>query len=252
MLVYGALVESNRLVVEYITLPLPKWPEALRGYRLALLADMHLRDIYTEKLAERAVAAALAEKPDAYVIPGDVIAYWKPGALAMAEDILAPLRGQNVILTTGNHEYDGGDPEPLLELASSLGFHVLRNEAFFDGQITWVGIESAKVGAHQPGKAMDQACVLPYPRIVVWHEPDMVDELPGSADLMLSGHSHGGQFLFPGGFAPMHTKLGRKYPRGFYSQAPTPLYVSRGLGTTGPPSRLNCPPELSILSLIPG
>jgi predicted MPP superfamily phosphohydrolase len=69
---------------------------------------------------------------------------------------------------------------------------------------------------------------------------------------MMSGHSHGGQFRFPGGYTPMHTDLGRAHPRGFYPDAPTPLYVSRGIGTTGPPSRFNCPPEVAILTLMPG
>lgn len=77
----------------------------------------------------------------------------------------------------------------------------------------------------------------------------MVDQLPIEASLMLSGHSHGGQFISPWGWAPMKTRGGKKYVRGFYPDAPTPIYVSRGLGTTGPPSRLFCPPEVTILTL---
>ena len=79
----------------------------------------------------------------------------------------------------------------------------------------------------------------------------MVDLLPTGCILQLSGHSHGGQFTFPGGFTPMHTKLGEKYVRGFYPEASTPIYVSKGIGTTFLPSRLNCAPEVSILTLVP-
>ena len=98
---------------------------------------------------------------------------------------------------------------------------------------------------------MAAARKLGGPIIALWHEPDVVDHLPKGAALMLSGHSHGGQFTFPGGYTPMHTLNGRKYVRGFFPHAPTPLYVSRGIGTTGPPSRLNCAPEVSLLELTP-
>lgn len=248
VLVYGALVESHQLVVEEIDLELPDWPESLDGYKIALLADMHLRDKYTVALAKKAVAAALEHEPDAFVIPGDIVAYWKPETLDMSLEVLEPLKGQKIIVTTGNHEFWGSDPGPLFELCEMLGFIGLRNESHFDGQITWIGIESAKSGKANPRQALANT---KSPRIVVWHEPDAVDQLAGSASLMLSGHSHGGQFRFPGGFTPMYTKMGRNYPRGFYPLEPTPLYVSRGLGTTGPPSRFNCPPELTILRLQP-
>jgi hypothetical protein len=88
------------------------------------------------------------------------------------------------------------------------------------------------------------------PRLAIWHEPDAVRFLPAVFDLMLSGHSHGGQFVFPGGFIPMTTKNGRKYIGGFYSNATTPLFVTKGVGTTGPPSRFLCPPEVVLLTLI--
>jgi predicted MPP superfamily phosphohydrolase len=249
MLVYGTLVESNRLVVERRRLRLSGWPKSLDGFRIAVLADLHLRDEYSERLGERAIAAAIAEEPNVFAIPGDVIAYWKPGALDMARRVLEPLRGRPVVLSFGNHEHECGHVPELIAMAKELGFTVLLNEAHFDGQVTWVGVDSAKMEQHEPEAAMARAHTLPAPRVVLWHEPDMVDHLPSGAALMLSGHSHGGQFRFPGGFTPMYTRLGKRYPGGFYPKAPTPLYVSRGIGTTGPPSRFNCPPEVSILTL---
>jgi predicted MPP superfamily phosphohydrolase len=90
----------------------------------------------------------------------------------------------------------------------------------------------------------------PDPVIVLWHEPDAVDLLPSGAHLMIAGHSHGGQWRFPWGWTPMTTRNGRKYIEGFFPDAPTPLYVSRGVGTTGPPARLGALPEVSILRLM--
>jgi predicted MPP superfamily phosphohydrolase len=107
--------------------------------------------------------------------------------------------------------------------------------------------------ASKPDEAMNAAKALAadLPKIVLWHEPDAVDFLPTGANLMLSGHSHGGQFVLPGGWAPKHSTMGRKYVRGFYPNAKTPIFVTSGVGTTFLPSRFNCPPEVAILTLNP-
>ena len=69
------------------------------------------------------------------------------------------------------------------------------------------------------------------------------------AILQLSGHSHGGQFKVPYNLTPMTSANGDKYRDGFYPDASTPLFVTRGVGTTGPPSRFLCPPQVAILTL---
>lgn len=251
-LIYGALVEANRLVLERRRLRLPGWPKAHNGVRLAVLADMHVRDTYSAELALRAVTMAIDAKPDFILIPGDLVARWMPGVLELLTEVLRPLAECEipVVVSMGNHECEGGPVEPMIEMCEAFGFKVLRNEAWRHRGITFAGIESANIFRADPEKTMDAACALGGPIVVMWHEPDVVDQLPSGAALMISGHSHGGQFTFPGGFTPMHTVNGKKYVRGFFPQAPTPLYVSRGVGTTGPPSRLNCPPEISLLELV--
>jgi predicted MPP superfamily phosphohydrolase len=85
--------------------------------------------------------------------------------------------------------------------------------------------------------------------VALFHEPDFVDEVPKHISLQLSGHSHGGQICLPGGFS-VHSPFGaRKYVAGFYPNARVPLYVTRGIGTTGPDLRTFCRPEVSILTL---
>lgn len=252
-LIYGALVESKNLTIERRVLKLPNWPERLNGYTIAVLADLHLRDIYAFELALRAVDAAIKERPDMIVIPGDIVSYWKPGMVNHMHLLFAALAesGIPVIVSLGNRDYVKGSPFPIIDACERYGFQLLRNSAWSNGVIRWVGLDSAKVHRHRVQRAFDEASLLAedQPIVVLWHEPDMVDELPEGAALMISGHSHGGQFRFPGGFTPMHTRLGERFVRGFYPLASTPIYVSRGIGTTGPPSRLNCPPEVSILQL---
>lgn len=249
MLTYGVLYEANRLVVERRVLRLPGWRKSLSGYKIALLTDMHLRDHYSVELARQAVSLALIEDPDMVVLGGDQVAYWKESSEDMLADVLEPLllMNGNVVAIAGNREYWCDDASRLAPVLDALNIRYLRNESWHHGGIDWIGIDSANAKRAQPMEALKG--VGDGPAIVLWHEPDVVDEIPFVADLMLSGHTHGGQFRFPGGFTPMHSRNGRKYLSGFFPHTRIPLYVSRGIGTTGPPSRFLCPPEVSILTV---
>jgi len=253
-LAYGALVESKRLTVERRVLNLPRWPKRLEGYTIAVLADLHVRDLYSVELAQRAVALALDENPDIVVLPGDLVGHWRSNSPWLLEAVLEPLllMGGAVIATPGNHEYWGGDASLLAPILDELNIRYLRNQLWRHAGITWVGIDSLNAGKANPGGVLSEALVSDDPVVVLWHEPDAVDLLPAGADLMIAGHSHGGQWRFPWGWTPMTTRNGRKYVEGFFPEAPTPLYVSRGVGTTGPPARLGVLPEVSILRLMPG
>src|SRR2546423_13995933 len=120
MLLYGAFVESERLVLVRKTLRLPCWPDSLKGYRIALIADFHLRDKHTVALTRRAVEAVVAEKPDIVVIAGDFVGYWKPESPWLIGDALESLREMagRVLAVPGNHDYWAGDAallEPICE-----------------------------------------------------------------------------------------------------------------------------------------
>ena len=249
MLTYGVLYESNHLVLERRRLKLPGWKKSLDGFTIALVTDLHLKDHYSIELAKQAIAMALDQEPDMVVLGGDLVAYWQEGSEDMLAEVLEPLllMNGNVVAIPGNREYWCGVAERMRPVMDALNIRFLRNESWRHAGIEWIGIDSANAGMSDPYEAVRGT--EEGPAIVLWHEPDMVDSLPFSADLMLSGHSHGRQFRFPGGFTPMHSKNGRKYVSGFFEETPVPLYVSRGVGTTGPPSRFLCPPEGSLLTL---
>jgi hypothetical protein len=249
MLVYGVLTESKRLVVERHTLYLKGWPKRLNGFRIAVVGDLHLRDSYSVELAQRAIALTLDEEPDMVALVGDFVAYWKPSCARMLGETLEPLMlmNGNVVAVPGNHDYFAGNPSLLAPILEELNIKLLRNGAWRHAGVTWVGIDSYNKRRSKPVEAMAQADDDPV--VVLWHEPDPVDQLPPGAALQLSGHSHGGQFRFPGGIIPMKSRNGEKYVDGFYPDASTPVFVTRGVGTTGPPSRFLCPPDVSILTL---
>ncbi len=251
-LLYGALVEAYRLRTERRTLRLPRWPARLDGYRVAVIADAHIRDRASIEMTQEAVALALAEDPDLVLIPGDTIAYWKRGLLDMVEEAYAGLASMSgrILAVPGNHDYFGGDAAWLEPVFNRLGIRLLQNSCHRQDGVNWVGVDSEVAGRADPYGAIMQSDPAD-PIVVLWHEPDMVDRLPRGPELMVSGHSHGGQFTTPWGWAPATSHLGSRYLRGFYRRTPVPLYVSKGVGTTGPPARLFCPAEVSILTLRP-
>jgi hypothetical protein len=94
------------------------------------------------------------------------------------------------------------------------------------------------------------------PVILMAHEPDFADVVVQHPrfpliDLMLSGHSHGGQIRLPFTGPLVLPPMGRKYPEGHYRFKQMQLYVNRGIGTVGLPFRLNCPPEITVVTLQP-
>lgn len=250
LLAYGALVEAKRLTLEKLTLRLPDWPQRLNGLRIAHISDLHLRDEYSLELAVRAARMVVDEQPDAVAITGDFVGYWKAESPWLIEQALAPLVGMNapILAVPGNHDHFFDGVRYLRPILDELGIRLLQNESVSECGVQWVGVDSANMHRDDVRAAFANAR-NDLPTIVLWHEPDLVDRLPRRCDLMLAGHSHGGQFLAPWGWAPMTTRNGRRYRHGFYPDAATPLYVSRGVGTTGPPSRLFCPPEVTILVL---
>ncbi len=249
-LVYGALVESKRLVVDRYDIPLPGLPERLDGYRIAILGDFHIGHLWSMENAQIAIDLALDESPDMVALVGDYVSYWDISSPEKLGEVFEPLLMMNgsVVAVPGNHDYRKGSPEILRVIFDELNIRLLRNENWTHDGICWVGIDSANAGHDEPGRAFVNAS--DEPRIVLWHEPDVVVNLPeGEALLQISGHSHGGQFRFPFGLTPMTSKNGDKYRDGFYPEAPTPIFVTRGVGTTGPPSRFLCPPQVAILTL---
>lgn len=250
LLLYGGLFETDRLVKESSTLWLPRWPESLDGYRVGLLTDLHLRDSESIALTQTAIEACLDERPDAIVICGDLVDFWKPEShdilvYALAGLELAPCLK---VAVPGNHDYYGGGPEQLLPALEPLGVRLLRNESLVHDGIRWVGMDSAVMGRSD---LLEAFCGVPRDEatVLLWHEPEIVPAAPDFVSLMLSGHSHGGQFCTPWGWAPGRAYLGSTFLSGFFEDAPVPLYVSRGIGITGPPARLFCRPEVAILTL---
>ena len=176
-----------------------------------------------------------------------------PRCVEILREIVCPLR----YAVMGNHDYVLGPVQIRAELAKAsipllLNQHIAIERA---GQQMWLaGVADPVIS--QP----DLRLALPEqpdgPVILLAHGPDFADTVvadPRGAlvDLMLAGHSHGGQICLPIVGALTRPAGAKKYFEGLYRVGAMQVYVNRGIGTVGLPFRLNCPPEISLFTLRP-
>jgi predicted MPP superfamily phosphohydrolase len=226
--------------------------------RLAVGATLrlaHLTDLHTTGLGvvERRLLAALDEEPpDVVVITGDTLhesgdyERCRPLLRALGE-LRAPL---GVFMVPGNWETAVAHPD-LRGFLREQGVTLLRNESVELSPGLWlVGLDDAAFGAPD----LDRACArVPAgaARIVLVHEPGEFDELAGRCEIVLAGHTHGGQVRLPF-LPPLHLPMRcGDYVAGWYEKADSRMYVSRGIGMSGIPLRFCCRPELAILEVRP-
>ncbi|MES9523977.1 metallophosphoesterase [Streptomyces capoamus] len=234
--------------VKRVTVPLAKLPRAAHGFRIAVVSDIHLGPVLGRGFAQRVVDTVNATRPDLIAVVGDLV----DGSvedLGPAAAPLARLRARHgAYFVTGNHEYFSG-AEQWVEEVRELGLHPLRNARtelpFFDlAGVDDVQGESEGQGPDF-GKALGdrdraRACVL------LAHQPVQIHEsVRYGVDLQLSGHTHGGQ-LWPGSLL---AAAANPTVAGLDRYGDTQLYVSRGAGAWGPPTRVGAPSDVTVIEL---
>ena len=264
---YSGEIARHELRVEEYSVHLPRLPEAFRGMRIAQISDIHYFE-WTESFFLRQVVDHVNNlKPDMVVLTGDFVTYgpvrWPsedahkrfalrhmPECASILSGIRCPLR----YATLGNHDMMVGGRYVYGDLINQ-GLPVLRNRAVAlerNGQRLWlIGLGSACARDVDTERAFPDSAVRDREAtIVLAHEPDILPQIAKlDADLMLSGHTHGGQVclpFLPPAFLPQY---GKKYVQGWFRSGSTQLYVNRGIGTIGVPFRVNCPPEITLLTL---
>jgi predicted MPP superfamily phosphohydrolase len=250
--------EADDLQVTHRDIHLASWPQSAPPLTVGFLADMHCYNAASVARTRRAVTLLLAQKPDVVFLGGDYISDLAHPWAARAADALAPLTSVpgGVIGVLGNHDWIDfrWRPEAADTVAAELrrvGITVLRNQAQPLARMpdVWVvGLDDLAAQQQNVTKALDEVpegvC-----KLLLVHEPDYADIAPPGFAFQFSGHSHGGQIRIPG-LPPLHVpKYSTHYPEGLEQGPHHSLYTTRGVGTTGPPVRLFCPPEVTILRL---
>lgn len=250
---YGVVIRRWWFVVHRVDVEIEDLPAAFEGFKIAHLSDLHIGTHAPRSWGDRWVRAANRENPNLAVITGDMVTSGTEYHRDIAEIIAGLKASHGTFVSMGNHDYFG-EGEPLISLIRETGVTVLRNEG--------VVLESA--GDKMYLSAIDDtwtrrddmnAALADRPRgmktIMLAHDPERFRlAAKGDCDLVLSGHTHGGQVGLP--FLARHvnfSKLAHHYNLGIYKKGKSTLYVHPGLGVTGPPIRLGIAPAVVILTL---
>jgi len=261
---YGRRIEPTWLELNRCEVPIADLPSAFADFRIVQLSDFHCsRHITPDYLAE-AVDLAMAQQPHLVVLTGDFIhrGYKYVESVAAALGRLSASHGVFAVL--GNHDFSVRNAlgfrryrhlhRAVAGALAEHGIRVLRNEAvdlMRDGAyIHLVGVEDmwSKVCDLEQALTGLDSC---SPRIVLAHNPRTVEFLEERrCDLMLSGHTHGGQINLPVLGRPTLSRRARRFAEGMYRYRNTQVYVNKGVGF-GFRFRFGVRPEVALLVLQP-
>jgi predicted MPP superfamily phosphohydrolase len=243
---YGYLYGRHALSVTRTDLPVSGLPPALSGLRVGLITDIHRSRAVSHNDVQDAVRLLMLERPDLIVLGGDYVTWGDRRFVQPAAEALTGLSAPHgVFAILGNHDDDHDMPAAL----SARGFTVLR-DARTRIIVNNQPIEIAGI-RFWTRRAADIAAVLrgaTAPIMLLAHDPRRFTEAAKlGIPLVLSGHTHGGQVVLPG-LGPV---AAQKFPvvAGLARNDRTTLFVSRGVGTVYVPIRINCPPEVAVLTL---
>ena len=261
---YARHVEPTWLEVNRYTLPVRGLATDFDGLKVAHLTDFHFGPHLPKGYVEGALERAQAEKPDVIALTGDFIDRGPKHLHAAAKlfrDLKAPL---GVFGVLGNHDFSVHTARGVRRhadlhrhVADALGgqgVRVLRNEAVRldrpGGGLVVAGVDDLWSLESNPATALANCCP-DTPRLVLAHNPRSVEQFAGHRfDLMLSGHTHGGQVDWPGLGRLMLSRKARRWAAGMYTHDGGQVYVNKGVGF-GWRFRFGVRPELAVFTLNP-
>lgn len=248
---YG-MYAAREIRVERVVLPTSKLPVGIDRYRLVQLSDVHLGVMSNAEWVQRIVATVNDLHPDLIVSTGDIIDSNVPSALPFQRQLAMLQAPDGKYGVAGNHEFFAGIDKAVSYMREA-GFVMLRGErAVVRPWLQLLGVDDRE-GLQIGGAQMDREPSLMASSehsaitILLKHQPVVRQESIGSFDLELAGHVHQGQIF------PFRLLTWLAYPiamglsdLGLGSQ----IYVTRGVGTWGPPMRLFAPPEITVLEFV--
>ena len=253
----GFASARRRARIVNVDVPIQNLPQALHGFSIAQISDVHVGSAIRKEYVEAIVAAVNGLHPDLIAVTGDVV----DGSVGELGSHTAPLAKLNArhgaFFVTGNHEYYSG-AGPWIAEFRRLGLRVLLNEhavLTHDGApLVVAGVTDYSSHHFNPAERSDPAAALigapqeAGARILLAHQPrSAAAAATAGYDLQLSGHTHGGQF-WPWN---LFVRFQQPFTAGLHRLNKLWVYVSRGTGYWGPPNRFGAPSEITRLRLVP-
>lgn len=251
---YARFIEPNMLITKNITME----AEGLeQDCKIVFFSDTHFGELYPQENIERIVEKINEQEADVVVFGGDFFdTYYKEQELLDLDYLKKQLTKIEAnyakIAVWGNHDVGGGSARIYPELFEESGFILLKNETAYikDLNMRIRGLDDYLLG--NPDKSTEMFKKDNY-NVIVSHAPDIVDLMDGSkTNLLLSGHSHGGQVFVPYLTEKILPVGARTYTKGLYefkNERDSKLYVTKGLGVTQIPYRFLNIPEIVVIEL---
>lgn len=255
---YGVLTEKSSMEFTRRRVAIRELPAEFEGFTIGMISDVHSSAFMTKVDMDEYVRALNVLKTDLIVIPGDFVNSMVDEVYPLAESFGALKAPHGVYGVLGNHDFYSGDPDRVTREINDCGVTVLRNDHAVirkgSGVLTLLGVDDA--GRSDRAAALMETAGRNSPAtgttVLLCHRPYFLEQAAGrNVDLMLSGHTHGGQIVLGrlGGLSLTPAQLASPYVWGMYGHGETQMFVSRGIGTVGLPMRINCPPEVVVLTL---
>jgi uncharacterized protein len=243
---YGYLYERHAIEVTRVDVPVVGLPPALIGFRIGFLTDVHRSRWVSHDDVIRAVELLMNERPDLAVLGGDYVTWGDRQYVRASAEALGPLSAPHGVYgILGNHDDDHDMPAAL----AARGVEMLkdaRTTITIRGEV--VDLVGIRFWTKRASDIASLARGATGTLVLLAHDPRRLTEAAGlNIPLVLSGHTHGGQVVLPG----IGAIAAQKFPvvAGIGRRDRTTMFVSRGVGTVYVPVRVNCPPEVAVLTL---
>lgn len=245
---HGYFYERHHLEVSRLVVQVSGLPDALSGLRVGFLTDLHRSRSVPHDLIASAVRLLMQEQPDLIVLGGDYVTDFDRRYVDPVADALSPLVAPHGVFgILGNHDDDRYVPAALEQRRIEMLLDARTRLTIRGESLDLIGI---RYWTRKVGEIARVARGAAPASILLAHTPARLTEAASlSIPLMLSGHTHGGQVVLPG----LGAVAARNFPivAGLGRRENTTAFVSRGIGTVYMPVRVDCPPEVAVLSLAP-
>lgn len=242
--------------IDQLDVQVPGLSADFDNFRLVQISDIHMGHWISPERLAGVVELVNEQSADVLLLTGDFVSYVFEQVRASLTDSLAAMQARvGKLAVLGNHDHWLG-AAAVRQVLQDSGVIELANDVYIvqreRGSLVFAGVDDIIVGADDLGLVLSK---LPddAPALLLAHEPDFADQsaATGRFFMQLSGHSHGGQIVLPGYGPLLRGPHFYRYPIGLYQVENMLQYTNRGIGTHVFRVRINCPPEITVITLHP-
>ena len=253
------IIQNQHIGVNKITIKSESLPYVFQGYKIVQVSDLHNAEFGENNID--LLSAIKEQSPDIIVVTGDIVDSQRTNVQIARDFVNNASKIAPVYYVTGNHEARVLVEDEIDNVELNENVIVLHNKDVLiekgESAIQLIGVDDPDYKAvndstEYMGNRLEKYCNNEYFKILLSHRPELFEVYTqNNMNVIFSGHAHGGQFRLPlvGGVIAPHQGLFPEYDSGVYTNDNTNMVVSRGLGDSIIPLRINNPPELVVVTL---